>query len=34
MHRFFKKVQEYFENAIYMNSMTQTKILLLHLYNH
>ena len=29
MHRFFKKFQEYFENA-----MSQTKILLLQLYNH
>ena len=34
IHRFFKKFQEYFENAIYMYSMFQTKILLLQLYNH
>ena len=34
IHRFLKKFQEYFENAIYMYSMSQTKILLLQLYNH
>ena len=34
IHRFFKKFQEYFDNAIYMYSMSQTKILLLQLYNH